>query len=416
MDIITGQPQADLVIGKLAGNNIFGRTIILLGERGCGKFTAALEISRNILGNNPFLSAEFLFYRNDSFSVKTRFFLKNIGFLQIAEKFQFYLFYLRARLSAAISLGEIGNIKLKRMHEKGGSYTAGEFNSDLNNIANNKNYFDLIENNSAFTENLLAISDELSKKTRVPIDFIRSAIEFNSLKSKSGHRVTLIGNYENATFEAQNASLKLFEEPPAGNLVILTADRSAGILPTILSRSLVIHFNPLNPAVLKGIFGRDIKNKYSSTIELMEDDLFMYREKRKEKVIEFFNLIAPRIQQDNSVFSFIDNIIDGGNGKFTVHFFVELCEFIRNAHMLRQEYLRKTDLSFYIDPDYRKLTEPFIKSIYTAELIEISRQIGFLSNKIRYGNLTPAVILPGLLTDLARWFQRAKLKTNKKGE
>ena len=81
--LIEGQARAVSVISRLIDENISGRTVILLGDRGCGKFTAAAGLAENLLqsGNgrmSPFLSPDFMFYRNDLFSVKTRYYLDNI--------------------------------------------------------------------------------------------------------------------------------------------------------------------------------------------------------------------------------------------------------------------------------------------------------------------------------------------------
>ncbi len=412
---LQGQSRAQAVISRIIDEKIFGRTVILLGGRGCGKFTAAVRMAGKILLQDPFLSMDFIFYRNDSFSVKTRYFLKNISGEKIRSAFPCYLNYLLGRLSTAISLGETTNIKLKKISGDSTAYSVNDFRNELSGIINSGSYFNLIENSKAFSENLILVSDELSKKLRIPIDFIRRAIEFNGIKSESGHKITLIGNFENATEETQNASLKLFEEPPAGNLVILSANSSNTILPTILSRSMIIHFNPLTPALVSEILGTEAisAGDYFSTSDLMEDDLFRFHEERKKKVIEFFTSVAPVIQQGNSVFSFIDKVVSDENIKAPVHFFNELIEFIRNAHLMRQEYLRKTDLSGFIDEDYKNILRPVIQSVYTSELREFAARISFIENKIRYNNVTPAVVLPGLCIDLARWYQKVLKKKSR---
>jgi DNA polymerase-3 subunit delta' len=50
----------------------------------------------------------------------------------------------------------------------------------------------------------------------------------------------LIEHAQGLTTEAQNAYLKLLEEPPADTIMILTADSPRSLLPTILSRMQVI--------------------------------------------------------------------------------------------------------------------------------------------------------------------------------
>ncbi len=408
--LIKGQPQAEAVIQKLLKENTFGRTLIFLGERGCGKFSAAVDTAEKILLKNPFSSADFIFYRNDNYSIKSRFMLKNYSKGAIKTILPSYLSYLLGRLSTAISMSEIGNVKLKRISQGKESSSIQEFRNELDEIIINQKYYDLIESNPSFSENLIAVSDELSKKQRIPIDFIRSAIEFNSMKTSGGHKITLIGNFENAAEEAQNAALKLLEEPPAGNLIILTANSSAGILPTILSRSMIIHFIQLSPSVLKDIFGMDFKKNYYSTADLMEDDFFHFEEERKKKVLEFFTEIAPRIQFNNAVFSFIDNLISDENSKLSRHFFSELGEFLRNVHLMRQEYLRGVDLSAFIDQDYKKMAHPIIPHVNTGELKELAFEIGRITQKIKFNNVSPAVVLPSLLIDMARWYQRSNRK------
>lgn len=58
----------------------------------------------------------------------------------------------------------------------------------------------------------------------------------------NGRRVVLIDGADLLTDEAQNALLKLIEEPPADTLVILATDRLTCLLPTVRSRCALIYF------------------------------------------------------------------------------------------------------------------------------------------------------------------------------
>lgn len=81
-------------------------------------------------------------------------------------------------------------------------------------------------------------------KNSISISEIRSIQEFVKLKTISKQEINRIIVVENAqclTLEAQNAFLKLLEEPPAGTLIILTASDPQGLLPTIISRTQVIN-------------------------------------------------------------------------------------------------------------------------------------------------------------------------------
>jgi hypothetical protein len=74
----------------------------------------------------------------------------------------------------------------------------------------------------------------------ISIDAIRELQKFLQLKTvghaKQFRRAVIIEHAEALTTEAQNAFLKLLEEPPADTLIILTANNQRAVLPTILSR------------------------------------------------------------------------------------------------------------------------------------------------------------------------------------
>jgi DNA polymerase-3 subunit delta' len=61
-----------------------------------------------------------------------------------------------------------------------------------------------------------------------------------------GSRICVVKNAELMTEEAANSFLKTLEEPPAGNIIILTAAEPRDMLPTILSRCRRVAFHPLS--------------------------------------------------------------------------------------------------------------------------------------------------------------------------
>lgn len=77
-------------------------------------------------------------------------------------------------------------------------------------------------------------------KDTISIDKIRSASQFMKLKTigeRPIKRVLIVVDAELMTLEAQNAFLKLLEEPPADTIIILTSSNVKSLLPTILSRA-----------------------------------------------------------------------------------------------------------------------------------------------------------------------------------
>lgn len=64
------------------------------------------------------------------------------------------------------------------------------------------------------------------------------------------YRVLIIDRADTLTAEASNAALKMLEEPPHFALVILIANNSASLLPTIRSRCQLVMFPPLAEEVV----------------------------------------------------------------------------------------------------------------------------------------------------------------------
>ena len=72
---------------------------------------------------------------------------------------------------------------------------------------------------------------------------LKHRLRFKPLEGR--YRVTVINNSQHLKAEAANALLKVLEEPPADNLIILTAIEITALLPTIVSRCLHLPFQPL---------------------------------------------------------------------------------------------------------------------------------------------------------------------------
>ncbi|UCF83190.1 MAG: DNA polymerase III subunit delta' [Desulfobacteraceae bacterium] len=81
----------------------------------------------------------------------------------------------------------------------------------------------------------------------VKIDQIRDLNRTLSFAPVSGrYRVTVIHRAETMTAEAANSFLKILEEPPPGNILILNATEPLDLLSTIVSRCQRVPFQPLS--------------------------------------------------------------------------------------------------------------------------------------------------------------------------
>tara|TARA_B110000003_G_scaffold274818_1_gene315744 strand:+ start:5173 stop:6138 length:966 start_codon:yes stop_codon:yes gene_type:complete len=86
---------------------------------------------------------------------------------------------------------------------------------------------------------------EESDSEYIPIEEIRNLKDFLTLSShkKNGNKVILINKAENLTAAQEwssNALLKSLEEPPENSYIILTTDNISSLLPTIVSRCVIV--------------------------------------------------------------------------------------------------------------------------------------------------------------------------------
>ncbi len=89
-----------------------------------------------------------------------------------------------------------------------------------------------------------------TEDTRVRIAQVRALQSALRLRTAEGERrVAVIADAEWLNQEAQNALLRLLEEPPPGTLIVLVARSSAGLLATVRSRCQRVVFRPAPEAV-----------------------------------------------------------------------------------------------------------------------------------------------------------------------
>ena len=168
----------------------------------------------------------------------------------------------------------------------------------INSLLNEKNSQNLIKNNShpdlfcINNETLISYfqredKDKLKNKTKkIPVGFIREAIDFVMLKSGlSKNKILFIDGAENLTISSQNALLKTLEEPPKNTYIIIQSNRFKCLNQTIYSRCQLIHFNNLSQNELYSWAEDILQNKNDKSVipsymtpkkvsQLIEDGLF----------------------------------------------------------------------------------------------------------------------------------------------
>jgi len=83
----------------------------------------------------------------------------------------------------------------------------------------------------------------------ISIKDVRTIKKETSLKT-TGKRFWIIDQYEKSTKEAQNALLKMLEEPQSGVHFIIIARNKNAVLSTIVSRSFLVRFYPVEEKII----------------------------------------------------------------------------------------------------------------------------------------------------------------------
>lgn len=88
----------------------------------------------------------------------------------------------------------------------------------------------------------------------IVIDSVREIQSRMALRSYEGSgKVEILLDVDTMKHEAANALLKTLEEPPPGTLMILTAERASGVIPTVRSRAHLVRFGRLPVETIAGI-------------------------------------------------------------------------------------------------------------------------------------------------------------------
>ena len=88
--------------------------------------------------------------------------------------------------------------------------------------------------------------DGVRRKGDVPVDLIRKIPTFlQKTASEEGGRVVIVDDADRMNRNAQNAILKILEEPPKQAMLILIAQSASALLPTIRSRCQMLALGPL---------------------------------------------------------------------------------------------------------------------------------------------------------------------------
>jgi DNA polymerase-3 subunit delta' len=97
-------------------------------------------------------------------------------------------------------------------------------------------------------------ADRAKRRTEITVEQVRSLKEFfSTTSSEGGYRVALIDSADEMSASAQNALLKLLEEPPSDSVVMLVCHNPGLVLDTIRSRCRKIRLGRIGDADMQAL-------------------------------------------------------------------------------------------------------------------------------------------------------------------
>ncbi|MCI5059453.1 MAG: DNA polymerase III subunit delta' [Alphaproteobacteria bacterium] len=108
-------------------------------------------------------------------------------------------------------------------------------------------------------------------KNNLDVETARKAAPFLRMTSSAdgGWRVVIVDDADLMNRNAQNALLKILEEPPANSILMLVTHRLGAMIPTIRSRCRALHFHALETDILAQLLEREV----GQTLSLDDRDL-----------------------------------------------------------------------------------------------------------------------------------------------
>lgn len=125
-------------------------------------------------------------------------------------------------------------------------------------------------------------------------------------------RMYVLENFENSSLEAQNAFLKLLEEPPANVQFILTVANPYSLLPTIISRTKIHRLEKWTEISIDPSFTKSLKKLLSEKrLSSLDFSIFSVttREKALDVIIQLCIFFRQRFASDKFSASIAKEII-----------------------------------------------------------------------------------------------------------
>ena len=173
-----------------------------------------------------------------------------------------------------------------------------------------------VENNEY--QDLIILNSKIKNISKEDIINVETQFSKTSIEKKN-IRIYIINLVENLNEDCINALLKFLEEPNENTYAILTTESEFSVLPTILSRVQIIHFNLIDKKhLIDEALSHDVQkedaeilsnfyNDASSIIENCDDNFKKYKEMCKKIINSLGDKNKTRFIIENDVVNFIND-------------------------------------------------------------------------------------------------------------
>lgn len=242
----------------------------------------------------------------------------------------------------------------------------------------------------------LTIGEDGKQKASISVEAIRELKKDIYLKPFfSKRKIYILENAEKMTVEAQNAMLKIFEEPPSYVTIILICNGLTKILSTIKSRAVTYKFPNLKPKELENYLNtyyNDIENKniyanisdgsIGKMISLISDeDSLNYR---KEILTAFLKIVKRSVAV--SINDMFDIFMKNKDDRFGILNLISVFVF-------DMAYIKTKNKDRVVNIDYIKDIEAVIGNVSLTNVYNMEKILADASEKIsKNANYKLAVI------------------------
>jgi DNA polymerase III subunit delta' len=215
---------------------------------------------------------------------------------------------------------------------------------------------------------------------QISIEQMRTLKERASFGPSSGrYRIFLIDQIDRANESAANSLLKILEEPPAYLIVLMTAENSYDLLPTIRSRAVMFPMAPLDKADLKQFVQARGLDRMDQRIALAGGcpgraitlDLESY-EKRRGAMLTLLEVACGRVQFGDWI-KYAESISASKNEKLELYLEV-MYHLLEDVLLLQHGVadIRNIDVSARLKAVASTVSFPWIRKA-TAKVDELHR-------------------------------------------